>query len=101
MVPSPARVTGVHARWWQAGQNSLGGIASSPHLPQRTAVSVPSRARSKKLFTVTTGVSLTAEQADEDGGEIAAEGVGEADAGAVDLARAGLAAELRRDLGDL
>src|SRR5258705_11349245 len=100
MVPSPASVTDVHARWWQAGQNSLGGIASAPHLPQRTAVSVPSRACSKKFLRVIT-VLLTAEQADEDGGEVAAERVGEADAGALDLARAGLAAELRGDLGDL
>src|SRR6266542_3023720 len=122
-----ASVTGAHARSWHAGQNSLGGRASAPHLPQRTAVSVPSRARSKKFLSVITGLFdvggsdrrssptpptgsplprrhdglLTAEQADEDGGEVAAERVGEADAGALDLARAGLTAELRGDLGDL
>src|SRR5262245_37605183 len=100
MVPSPASGTGSHARCWQAGQNSLGGMASSPHLAQRKAVSVPSRARSKKCFSVTTG-SLTAEEAHEHGGQVAAERVGQADAGPVDLPRPRLAAELGGDLGDL
>src|SRR3989475_12691422 len=78
MVPSPPSGTGCQARSWQAGQNCLGGMASSPHLPQRTPVSSPSRARWKNCCSVMTG-SVTAEQAHEDGGGVAAEGGGEAD----------------------
>src|SRR3990167_9249703 len=100
MVPSPLSGTGAHARCWQAGQNSFGGIASSPHLPQRMPVRRPARASSKKLFSVITR-SVTAEQADQDGGGVAAQGVSEADAGAIHLAGAGLAAELGDDLADL
>src|SRR5207249_6316033 len=45
--------------------------------------------------------SVTSEERDEHGGRVAAERVGEADPGAVDLARAGVVTELRDDLGDL
>src|SRR5262245_45268015 len=100
IVPSPASVTGSHARCWHAGQYSLGGITSSLHLPQRRAVSAPSRAFSKKCLSVITG-SVTAEEAHEHGGEVAAERVGQADTGALDLPRPGLAAKLGGDLGDL
>src|SRR2546426_107296 len=75
-------------------------MASSPHLPQRTPVSSPSRARWKKCCNVMTG-SVTAEQAHEDGGGVAAEGVGEADTRVAHLTRARLAAELGDDLRDL
>src|SRR5512145_2487047 len=81
-------------------QNSLGGMASSPQRPQRMPVSVPSRARSKKLLRVITG-SATAEQADQDGRGVAAERVGKADLGPIHLAATGLAAELGDDLHDL
>src|SRR5213593_1923270 len=75
-------------------------MASSPHLPQRTPVSSPSRARWKKCCSVIVG-SVTAEQAHEDGGGVAAEGVGEADTRVGRLTRARLAAELGDDLRDL
>src|SRR5262249_45135755 len=64
------------------------------------AVSRPSRAVSKNVFSVT-AVSVTAEQAHENGRRVAAERVGEADSGVIDLARAGLAAKLGDDLDDL
>src|SRR5439155_24581283 len=59
IVPSPESGTGAHARLPQAGQNSFGGIAISPHAVQRMPVSWPSRARSKKFLRVITG-SFTA-----------------------------------------
>src|SRR5882672_4667201 len=64
------------------------------------AVSSPAPAFSKKTRWVIAG-SVTAEQGDQDGGGVTAESVGEADAGAVDLARPGIFPELRDDLGDL
>src|SRR5690348_17255539 len=75
-------------------------MASSPHLPQRMPVSRPARASSKKCFSVST-CSVTTEEAHEDGGRIASEGVGESGAGALDLALPRLPAELGDDLGDL
>src|SRR2546426_9857821 len=75
-------------------------MASSPHLPQRTPVSSPSRARWKKRCSVMTG-SVTSEQAHEHGGGVAAEGVGEAHTRVAHLTRARLAAELGDDLRDL
>src|SRR5256712_9305437 len=100
MVPSPPSGTGCQARSWQAGQNCRGGMASSPHFPQRTPVSWPSRARWKKRCSVFVG-SVTTEQAHEHGGVVAAEGVGEADGRVAYLTRARLAAELGDDLRDL
>ena len=67
----------------------MGGTASAPQAPQRTAVSCPARACSKKWRSVSTG-SVTAEERDEHGGGVAAQGVGEADPGAIHLAGAGL-----------
>src|SRR2546426_11245138 len=98
IVPSPPSCTGCHARSWQSGQNSFGGMASPPHFPQRTPVSWPSRARWKKVWSVSTG-SVTTEEAHEHAGGVAAEGVGEADPRLVHLARTGFAAELGDDLG--
>src|SRR6266545_3100921 len=72
MAPMPSSDTGVQLRSWHAGQNSFGGIASSPHLPQRMPVKRPALASSKKCFSVITR-SATAEEAHEDGGGIAAE----------------------------
>src|SRR5712691_12792524 len=100
MVPSPESAVGSHARCEHSGQNSFGGMASAPQRPHRTAVSWPSRAFSKNLCSVTTG-SVTAEERDEHGGGVAAQRVGEPDAGAVDLARTGVGAQLGDDLGDL
>src|SRR4029453_9277804 len=100
MVPSPASGTDSQPRLPQEGQNSLGGIASSPHCVQRMAVSRPARTSAKKSFRLTTS-SVTAKQAHEDGGGVAAQRVGEAGARAVDLARSRLAAKLGHDLGDL
>src|SRR5581483_7211633 len=100
MVPSPESWTGSQARSWHAGQNSRGGSASSPHRAQRIPVRRPSRARSKNPLSVITG-SVTAEQAHQDGRGVAAQGVDEARAGALDLPGAGLAAELGDDLGHL
>src|SRR5262249_49095199 len=82
------------------GHSSFGGIESSPHEPQRMAVSWPPRAFSKKARAVSEG-SVTTEEANQDGRGVAAERVREALAGPLDLARAGVAAELRDDLGDL
>src|SRR3990167_1348802 len=75
-------------------------MASSPHFPQRTPVNCPSRARSKKWRSVTTG-SATAEETHEHGGGVSAEGVGEAGPGTVHLPGPGFPAELGDDLGDL
>ena len=100
ILPGPRQGHGRPARRWHAGQNSLGGTASAPHDPQRMAVSRPSRASSKKLCSVITR-SVTAEQADEDGGRVPAECVNESRARAVDLPRARVAAQLGHDLADL
>src|SRR5262245_25371608 len=75
-------------------------MANSPHLPQRMPVSRPARASSKKCFSVST-CSVTAEEAHEDGGRVAAEGVREPGASALDLTRSRLAAELGDDFRDL
>src|SRR5207253_855148 len=75
-------------------------MASAPQRLQRTACSSPAPAFSKNSFCVSIA-SVTSEERDEHGGRVAAERVGEADAGAVDLARAGVVTELRDDLGDL
>src|SRR5262245_8726069 len=100
MVPSPASATDSQPRLPQEAQNSLGGIASSPQSVQRMAVSRPARTSAKKSFRLTTS-SVTAKQAHEHGGSVAAQCVGEAGARALDLARSRLAAELGHDLGDL
>src|SRR5215470_882184 len=100
MVPSPERAAGCQARAEHSGQNSRGGMARAPQRPQRTAASSPPAAFSKNCFCVSIA-SLTAEQRNQNGRRVAAERVGEADAGAVDLARAGVVAKLRDDLGDL
>src|SRR5687768_15192225 len=100
MAPSPERATGDHARCPHSGHSSFGGIASAPQPPHLIPVSVPPRARSKKVWTVT-GDSVTTEQAHEHGGGVAAERVCQARPGAVHLAPAGLAAQLRDDLADL
>src|SRR5262249_15066880 len=99
-VPSPASATGCHWCAWQLGHSSFGGMASSPQAPQRMAVSCPPRAFSKKTRAVVDG-SVTAEETHEDGRGGASEGVGEALLRALDLARAGLAAQLRHDLRHL
>src|SRR5215831_1410704 len=75
-------------------------MASSPHRAQRMPVSRPARASSKKCFSVITR-SVTAKEADEDGGRVPAEGVSEADGRAVDLTRSRLPAKLGHDLADL
>src|SRR2546425_8688285 len=100
MAPPPAKGMGAQSRSWHAGQNSLGGMARPPHRRQRIAVSRPARASSKKCLSVTTR-SATAEKADEDRGGVAAEGVRQARARALDLAQAGFATQLGDDLGDL
>src|SRR3990172_6961663 len=100
MVPPPASGTGAQSRSWQAGQNSFGGMASSPHLPHRMPVRRPARTSSKKCFSVSTW-SATAEETHEHGGRVAAQGVRQARPRALDLARAGLAPKLGGDLGDL
>src|SRR5262249_12518274 len=99
-APLPASGTGVHSRSCQVGQTSLGGMARSPHLPQRMPVSRPARASSKKCFSVST-CSVTAEEAHEDGGRIAAEGVREPGPSALDLPSSRVAAELGDDFRDL
>src|SRR2546426_2893046 len=63
-------------------------------------VRAPSRARSKNWFSVTP-VSVTAEEAHEHGGRVAAERVGEPATGALALPRARLVAQLGDDLADL
>src|SRR5262245_18769392 len=100
IVPAPDKVVVRQSRAPQAAQNSLGGLASSPHLPQRTPVSLPARTPSKNILSVIPA-SLTAEQAPQHGGGVAAQGMGEAHAGGVDLARRGLAAKLGDDLDNL
>src|ERR1700730_18419665 len=75
-------------------------MASSPHLPQRMPVSRPSRASSKKCFSVSTR-SVTAEEAHEHGGRIPSEGMRQARASALDLTRPRLTTKLGDDLGDL
>src|SRR5687767_14228182 len=100
MVPSPASGTDSQARLPQDAQNSFGGMASSPHWVQRIPVSRPARTSAKKSFRLTTS-SVTAKQAHEHGGGIAAQRVGEPGPGALHLPGAGLAAELGHDLGYL
>src|SRR5213593_5239523 len=100
MVPSPESGSGFQSRWPQASQNSFGGISRLPQRPHLMAVSRPAPAVSKNVLSVI-AVSVTAEQAHENGGGVAPERVGEADLGAIDLARAGLAAELGDDFDDL
>src|SRR5207247_2711628 len=100
MVPSPDSGVGLQPRWPHASQNSLGGISRLPQRPHLMAVRRPSRAVSKKFLSVI-AASLTAEHAHEDGGGVAAEGVGETDPRAIDLARARLTAKLGDDLDDL
>src|SRR5438094_131030 len=68
--------------------------------PQRMAGSAPARAFSKNARAVSVGSGPT-EEAYQDGRGVAAERVGEAPASALDLAGAGLAAELRHDLRHL
>src|SRR5215470_1795936 len=75
-------------------------MASSPHLPQRIPVSRPARASSKKCFKVST-CSVTAEEAHDDGGRIAAEGVREPGPSALDLTGSRLPTELGDDFRDL
>src|SRR5215470_4921996 len=99
-LPLPLRATSSQRRSWQLGQSSFGGMASWPQPSQRIAESRPSRASSKKLFSVITR-SVTAKEAHQHRGSVAAEGVHEARRGAVDLSRARLAAELCDDLADL
>src|SRR3989454_3053495 len=100
IVPSPDSGTGSQRRAPHAGHSSFGGTASAPHAPQRMPVSVPSRACSKKRPSVTVE-SVTAEEAHEDGGGVAAERVREAAPRALDLPRPRLAAQLRDHLADL
>src|SRR2546427_6023462 len=99
MAPPPAKGMGAQSRSWHAGQNSLGGMARSPHRRHRIAVSRPARASSKKCLSVTTR-SATAEKADEDRGGVAPEGERHARARALDLAPAGLPTQLGAGLGD-
>src|SRR6266511_1372753 len=100
MLPTPARGTAVQSRSWHVGQNSFGGMASSPHLPHRIPVRRPARASSKKCFNVSTR-SATAKEAHEYGGGVATKGVRQARSRALDLARARFAAKLGGDLSDL
>src|SRR2546426_6622921 len=107
MVPSPESGTGSQRRARHSGQSSFGGTARAPQPPQRIRVSAPSRACAKRGPSVTQEVSLpcedslTAEEAQEEGGGVAAEGVGEAATRALDLPRTRLTAQLRDDLADL
>src|SRR5258706_12925382 len=100
MVPSPLSGTVSHARLPHAAQSSLGGMVSSPHSRQRMPVSRPARTSAKKRCSVTTS-SVTAEQAHEHGGGVAAKGVSEPGPGALDLPRPRFPAQLGDDLGDL
>src|SRR5262249_41635322 len=75
-------------------------MASSPHEPQRIAVSCPARAFSKNARAVRVG-SVTTEEAHQNGRGVAAQCVRGPRARAADLARPGLAAELSHDLRDL
>src|SRR2546425_4821850 len=107
MVPSPESGTGSQRRAPHSGQSSFGGTARAPQPPQRIPVSAPSRACAKKRPSVTPEVSLpweaslTAEEAQGDGGGVAAGGGGEAATRALDLPRTRLTAQLRDDLADL
>src|SRR6267142_3452492 len=102
MVPSPESGTASQRRAPHSGHSAFGGTASAPQPPQRIPVSSPSRACSKKRPSVTVCEgSVTAEETHEDGRGVAAEGVGEAAPRALDLPRAGLAAQLGHDLADL
>src|SRR5215470_19402622 len=96
-LPLPVSGTASQARRWHAGQNSFGGTARVPHEAQRMAVSRPARASSKKPCSVTT-CSITAEQADENGGGVPTECVNEPRPRALDLPRARRAAQLGHDL---
>src|SRR4030095_231811 len=100
IVPSPRRSTGCHAFAWQAGHSCRGGIATAPREPHLRAVSWPARTRSKKARAVI-GDSVAAKETHQHRCGVAPERMGEPGLGAVDLARAGLAADLRDDLGDL
>src|SRR5262245_43069318 len=100
MVPAPDSGTGSHRRAPHSGHSSLGGTARAPQPPQRMAVSAPSRTCSKNRPRVSVD-SVTTEQTDEHGRGVAAERVGEAASGALDLTRSCLAAQLRDDLADL
>src|SRR6266536_1114060 len=100
MRPTPASGSGVQSRSWQQGQNSFGGMASSPHLPHRIPVRRPARASSKKCLSVSTR-SATAKEAHEHGGGVAAQGVRQARSRARDLPGARLTPKLGGDLGDL
>src|SRR3989442_305876 len=107
MVPSPESGTGSQRRAPHSGQSSFGGTARAPQPPQRIPVSAPSRACAKKRPSGTPGVSLPcedslrAEGAHEDGGGVAAGGVGGAARRALDLPGTRLTAQLRDDLADL
>src|SRR5436190_1255571 len=100
IVPSPESGTGSQRRAPHSGHSSFGGTASAPQPPQRIAVNLPSRAAAKKRPRVTVD-SVTAEETDEHGRGVAAERVREAAPRTLDLASAGLAAQLRDDLADL
>src|SRR5262245_12412206 len=100
ILPLPVSGTASQARRWHAGQNSFGGTASVPHEAQRMAVSRPARASSKKLCSVITR-SVTAEQADQNGGGVPTECVNEPRPRALDLSRARSAAQLSDDFRDL
>src|SRR5262249_54460671 len=99
-LPLPVSGAGSHARRWHAGQNSFGGTARVPQEAQRMAVSRPARASSKKLCSVITR-SITAEQADENGGGVPTECVNEPRPRALYLPRSRGAAQLSDDFGDL
>src|SRR5688500_17532013 len=98
--PSPDSRTGDHCRSPHAGHSSRGGMASAPQPPHLMPVSVPSRARSKKVCSVIGG-SLTAEQAHEHRRRVAAERMRQSGPRALDLARSGVGAKLGDDLADL
>src|SRR6266404_3031185 len=100
MVPSPESAAGCQAFSEHSGQNVRGGMARAPQRLQRTATSSPAPALSKNSFCVSIG-SLATEERHQHGGGVAAQRVGEADAGAVYLAPAGVVTELGDDLGDL
>src|SRR5688572_32961929 len=98
--PSPESGTGDHCRRPHSGHSSRGGIASAPQPSHLIPTSFPSRARSKKDWSVIDG-SLTAEQAHEHRRRVAAERMRQAGPRAVDLARSGFGAKLGDDLADL
>src|SRR5438445_12219893 len=100
MAPPPAKGMGAQSRSWHAGQNSLGGMARSPHRRHRIAVSRPARASSKKCLSVTTR-SATAEKADEDRGGVAAESARHTRARTLVVTHHGFDTPLREDHGYL